>query len=79
MPSWRHPAATNSRSHGVGYPATIDSPLDEGQGEVHVAKKSASTAKGLAKEMKTAPIEHHPAKDILRASGLSLLPQDDPG
>ena len=35
-------------------------------------------AKKLAKQMKTASIEHHPAKDLLRASGLSLLPQDDP-
>lgn len=35
-------------------------------------------AKLVAKGLKKAPIEHHPAKDLLRASNLALLPADDP-
>lgn len=38
----------------------------------------AKLAKLVAKGLKKAPIEHHPAKDLLRASHLELLPADDP-
>jgi hypothetical protein len=35
-------------------------------------------AKALVKRLRTAPIEHHKAKDLLRSSWLTLLPPDDP-
>jgi hypothetical protein len=35
-------------------------------------------AKVVAKSFTKAPIEKHPAKDLLRSAGLSLLPADDP-
>jgi hypothetical protein len=38
----------------------------------------AKVAKRLADELKDAPIEMHPAKDVLRGAGLDLLPEDDP-
>ncbi|MEY4137142.1 MAG: hypothetical protein RL205_1270 [Actinomycetota bacterium] len=36
------------------------------------------TAQKLADTLKAADIVHHPAKDLLRASHLSLLPKNDP-
>ena len=39
---------------------------------------TAKGAKQLADRLKSAPIEHHPAKDVLRACDLPLLPSDDP-
>ena len=38
---------------------------------------TADEAKRLADQLKDAPIEFHPAKDVLRGSGLPLLPLDD--
>lgn len=39
---------------------------------------SPSVAKKLVSRLQSAPIAHHPAKDILRAAHLSLLPMEDP-
>ena len=39
---------------------------------------SAQIAKRVAQRMKKAPIELHPAKDVLRAADLPLLPKTDP-
>ena len=39
---------------------------------------SPSAAKKLVARLKNAPIAHHPAKDVLRAAQLSLLPMEDP-
>jgi hypothetical protein len=39
---------------------------------------TAKMAKAMANDMKNAPIEMHPAKDVLRAAGLDLLPKTDP-
>ncbi len=36
------------------------------------------TAKQLAEKLKTAEIVLHPAKDLLRSTGLTLLPANDP-
>ncbi|HVA06065.1 MAG TPA: hypothetical protein VNG12_04910 [Acidimicrobiales bacterium] len=36
-----------------------------------------STVKRIIEALKTAPLEHHKAKDLLRASGLELLPMDN--
>ena len=38
----------------------------------------AATAKALADQLKEAPIEMHPAKDVLRSSDLPLLALEDP-
>ena len=35
------------------------------------------SAKGLVNKLRDAPIEFHPAKDLLRSSRLRLLPLDD--
>lgn len=39
---------------------------------------TADQAKRVAKQLQKAPIEHHPAKDLLRSADLTLLPADDP-
>jgi hypothetical protein len=39
---------------------------------------TAQMAKQVSHQMKKAPIELHPAKDVLRAAGLPLLPKSDP-
>lgn len=39
---------------------------------------TAKMAKAMADRMKKAPIELHPAKDVLRAADLPLLPKSDP-
>jgi hypothetical protein len=36
----------------------------------------AANATALVKELRRASVEHHPARDLLRASGLELLPRD---
>ncbi len=38
----------------------------------------AKMAKKVAASFKKAPIEQHPAKDVLRSAHLTLLPADDP-
>jgi len=38
---------------------------------------TADEAKKVARDMKKCPIEMHPAKDVLRAAGVDLLPADD--
>ncbi len=38
----------------------------------------AKRAKKVAESFKKAPIEQHPAKDVLRSARLELLPIDDP-
>jgi hypothetical protein len=39
---------------------------------------TAEMAKKVSQEMKKCPIELHPAKDVLRAADLPLLPKSDP-
>ena len=39
---------------------------------------SAKRAKKVANSFKNAPIEKHPAKDVLRSARLDLLPKNDP-
>ncbi len=34
--------------------------------------------RALVKELRAAPVQHFQAKDLLRASGLGLLPREDP-
>ena len=46
----------------MGYPAIIDSPLDEGQGEVHVAKKSAPAAKTPSSATNDIPVVATPGE-----------------
>ncbi len=38
---------------------------------------TADRAKRLAKTLRNAPIELHPAKDVLRSAGCPLLPEND--
>lgn len=38
----------------------------------------AKRAKAVARSFTKAPIEKHPAKDLMRSTGLTLLPADDP-
>ena len=38
---------------------------------------SSAAAKGLVEALKTAPLFHRAAKDLLRASGLALLPENN--
>lgn len=39
---------------------------------------TADGARRMAKDLRDAPIELHPAKDVLRSAELPLLPADDP-
>jgi hypothetical protein len=39
---------------------------------------TAAKAKHIAQQLKKSPIELHPAKDVLRAAALPLLPESDP-
>ena len=39
---------------------------------------TAANAKKVAQQLKKSPIELHPAKDVLRAADLPLLPANDP-
>ncbi len=39
---------------------------------------TAANAKKVAQQLKKSPIELHPAKDVLRAADLPLLPKSDP-
>jgi hypothetical protein len=75
-------------------PATADVPVVETPSEIWKAEPdahdypaarsylslltTADMAKKVSQQMKKAPIELHPAKDVLRATGLPLLPKSDP-
>jgi hypothetical protein len=39
---------------------------------------TSAQASDLVEQLQTAPLEHYKAKDMLRASGLALLPPDNP-
>jgi hypothetical protein len=39
---------------------------------------TSAQAGGLVEQLQMAPLEHYKAKDMLRASGLALLPPDNP-
>ena len=39
---------------------------------------TSANAKKIAQQLKKSPIELHPAKDVLRAANLALLPKSDP-
>jgi hypothetical protein len=68
------PAATSRKERWKESPDERDYPAAE---EYLSLVTTPAAAKALARRLRTAPIQHRRAKDLLRASGLPLLAPDN--